>query len=212
MSETQVKICGIKEPDALRAAIDAGARFVGFVFYPKSVRYVEPDIAKELALQVSTGVRSVGLFVEPSDDRLDEVLGKVQLDMIQLHGGESPERVAEIKARYGVDVMVAVWINSATDLELVPAYEEAADWILFDTLSDSGQYGGTGESFDWSILSGYEGKKPWMLAGGLTPESVGQALKVCSPNAVDVSSGVEETRGVKSPEKIKAFIEAVKAV
>jgi len=203
---TAVKICGISDPEALQAAAVAGARFIGFVFYPPSPRNLSFDIAWTLAQHVPTGLRSVGLFVDPDDETLSHITGGIPLDMIQLHGGETPGRVAEIKAMTNMPVMKAIRISGAQDLDLIPAYESAADWLLLD-----GPRGGSGEPFDWSLLQGKEFKIPWMLAGGLTPDNVSEALKTLRPDAVDVSSGVEKSRGVKDPAKIKAFIEAVKS-
>lgn len=206
---TAVKICGLSKPDTLEAAIRAGARFVGFVFYEDSPRYVAPDIAASLAREVPTGVRSVGLFVDPEDAFLEQVLGTVPLDMIQLHGHESPARVAEIKARFQMPVMKAIRVGEAEDLAEISAYEEAADWLLFDTKSE-GALGGTGHAFDWTILKGQIFRKPWMLGGGLNAGNVAGALSILKPAAVDVSSGVESARGVKDAGKIQGFIEAVK--
>jgi phosphoribosylanthranilate isomerase len=205
-----VKICGLTEPDSLRTAVEAGARFVGFVFYEPSVRNVSVDTAYELVQMLPTGVRAVGLFVDPSDEFLQAVCGRVQLDMVQLHGGESARRVAEVKALTGCQVMKAIPVAEGLDMDAVRAYEAHADWILFDT--PSAGHGGSGQAFDWSILAGYEGAKPWMLAGGLTVDNVGEALAQLSPTAVDVSSGVEKSRGVKDESQIRAFIGAVKAV
>ena len=202
---TQVKICGIKTPDTLDAAVLAGARFIGFVFYPPSPRYVDKDIAKELAMSLPTGVRSVGLFVDPSDEELDNVLGYVSLDMIQLHGNETVRRVSEIKEKYAVPIIKAFPVTCAADIEKSKAYEDVVDWFLFDNKT-----GGSGMSFDWNLLKGKEFSKPWMLSGGLDADNVGEALKILSPNAVDVSSGVESARGVKCPDKIRGFIKACK--
>lgn len=209
---THVKICGIKNPEMLHAAADAGARFIGFVFYPPSPRYVEIDIARELALMLPTGVRGVGLFVNPSDAELDAILGKVQLDMIQLHGDESPQRVQEIKDRYAMPIIKAFPVNRAEDIDATSAYS-AADWFLFDAKPQQNDvYGGTGQSFDWGLLRGKSFDKPWMLSGGLTPENVEEALEILSPTAVDVSSGVESSRGTKDADKIRAFITAAKGL
>lgn len=203
----QTKICGIKTPEALAAACQAGARYLGFVFYPLSPRYVEPDIAKELVYAVPTGVRSVGLFVDPSDVVLEHVLGRVQLDMIQLHGEETVERCAEIKARYNMPIIKAFGVCDASDLEDIEEYRDVADMYLFDNVK-----GGSGTCFDWCLLEGLKFSKPWMLSGGLTVENVSDALAVLSPNAVDVSSGVEVTRGEKDSDKIRAFLAAVKGL
>lgn len=213
---THVKICGIKTPEMLRVAAQAGARFIGFVFYPPSPRYVAVDTAKELALMLPTGVRGVGLFVDPTDGELEDVLGKVQLDMIQLHGSEPPERVREIKEKYAMPILKAFAVREADDLLYVESYD-AADWFLFDAKPSSsstegiqGGYGGSGESFDWLLLQGKNFSKPWMLSGGLTPQNLAQALEILKPDAADVSSGVESSRGVKDADKIRAFITAAK--
>lgn len=209
---TQTKICGIKTPEALSAAIEAGARYIGFVFYPPSPRHIEIDTARELAIILPTGVRVVGLFVDPTDEKLDSVLGKVQLDMIQLHGEEDPARVAEIKQKYQMPIIKAFPVREAADIDQAHKYK-AADWYLFDAKSsDPSMPGGTGHSFDWGLLDGKSFDRPWMLSGGLTQDNVGDALSVLSPTAVDVSSGVESTRGVKDTDKIRAFIEAVNGV
>jgi len=207
-----VKICGIKTPEALTAAIEAGARYIGFVFYPPSPRNIERDTAKELALMMPTGVRSVGLFVDPDDAFLDAVLGHVPLDMIQLHGTETPARVREIKQKYAMPIIKALSVSCAEDLEAAGEHDEA-DWLLFDAKSsDPAMPGGMGQVFDWHILQGKKFSKPWMLSGGLTPENVVNALEILRPDAVDVSSGVESARGIKDNLKIRAFIHAVNAL
>lgn len=209
----QSKICGITEAHALEAAVSGGARFVGFMFYEPSPRYISRDGARELALRVPSGVKVVGVFVNPSDAYLDEVLGALPLDMIQLHGDEAPARVAEIKARTSMPVMKAVPVYCADDVKNAAQYEGVADWFLFDAKAQGGGVsGGLGQVFDWDLLRGYTCSVPWMLSGGLTAENVSEALKVLTPAAVDVSSGVEISRGVKDPVKIRAFLEAVKAV
>lgn len=209
---TDVKICGIKTEEALKAAVDAGARFVGFVFYPDSPRNVSIEEAKHLAEQTPKGVRRVGLFVDPDNKTLEKTLEHVALDIIQLHGDETPERVAAIKNLTGKPVMKAIRLASKYDMDGYEEFETAADWLLFDAKpADADLPGGTGQSFDWSILKGRTFKKQWMLSGGLTAENVAGALELLNPKAIDVSSGVEEMRGVKDPDKIKRFIEAVKS-
>lgn len=204
---TQVKICGITDSPSLKAACDNGARFVGLVFHPASPRNLELDIAAQLSRQIPTGVRSVGLFVDPSDQQLEGVLSMVQMDMIQLHGTESRTRVAEIRKHFGLDVMKAIKINSQDDLRQIPDFRPVADWLLFDAGA------GDGKTFDWSLLDGYDDPTGrWMLAGGLTAGNVSDAIKDLAPPAVDVSSGVEKTRGKKSPDKIRAFLNTVKNV
>lgn len=206
---TAIKICGLSTPVTLACAIESGARYIGFVFYPPSPRHVEIDTAKELGLQIPTGVRAVGLFVNPTDEQLENTLGKVGLDMIQLHGDETPARVTEIKDKTKMPVMKAIRVATESDLDNIEDFEAAADWLLFDAKSPD-KYGGTGHSFDWNILKGKTFSRPWMLGGGLNADNVGEALSILSPDAVDVSSGVESTKGVKDIEKIKAFINATK--
>lgn len=208
---THTKICGIKSPETLDVAVDFGARFIGFVFYPPSPRHVQIDIAKELSLMLPTGVRGVGLFVDPTDEQLEKVLGKVQLDMIQLHGHETPERVQEIKDRYMMPIIKAFPVRDAKDILHVEKYGSVADWYLFDAKSsDPDMPGGTGHSFDWSLLRDHSFDKPWMLSGGLTADNVEQALNVLSPSAIDISSGVESVRGVKDNAKIEGFLTIMK--
>ncbi|MBL4803683.1 MAG: phosphoribosylanthranilate isomerase [Alphaproteobacteria bacterium] len=209
---TAVKICGLSEPETLKTAIGAGARFVGFVFYEPSPRYVSFDIAWNLARAVPTSIRSVGLFVDPDNALLERVLTGIQLDMIQLHGNETPGRVAEIKDKYKMPVMKAIRVREESDLDGIEGFEAAADWLLFDSKPEQATLpGGTGHKFDWSLLEGRSFSKPWMLGGGLTPENVADALTQLSPDAVDVSSGVESAPGQKDSRKIKAFIETVKS-
>jgi phosphoribosylanthranilate isomerase len=207
MATPAVKICGLKDPETLKAATDAGARYIGLNFYPPSPRYITPETARQLAAQIPTGVRAVGLFVNPTDQQLTETLGKVPLDMLQLHGNESPQRINEIKAKFAIPLMKAINIRETADLNNIPQYEAVADWLLFDSKPQNATLpGGTGQSFDWSLLEGKTFSRPWMLSGGLTPENISNALDQLSPTALDVSSGVESAPGVKDPEKIKKFI------
>lgn len=207
---TQIKICGIKTMDILNTAISSGARFIGFVFYPPSPRHVNIDTAKELALMLPTGTRAVGLFVDPTDEQLDSVTGRVQLDMLQLHGSETPERIQQIKDKYALPIIKAIPVRTAEDIEQARRFEDIVDWLLFDAKPETSDLpGGTGKSFDWTLLKNKEFSKPWMLSGGLDPDNVSEALKTLSPKAVDVSSGVESARGVKDAGKIKTFIKAV---
>lgn len=209
---TPVKICGLSTPESLKCAVENGVRYVGLVFYPPSPRAVSFDIAWNLARTVPTGTRSVGLFVDPDDALLERILTGVQLDMIQLHGNETPGRIAEIKEQYQMPVMKAIRVATPNDLTDLPGYEAAADWLLFDAKPQNADLpGGMGKTFDWSILAGREFTKPWMLSGGLNTENMTEALSVLKPNALDVSSGVEgPRRGEKDLNKIKAFLNAAK--
>lgn len=193
----------------MQAAIDAGAKFVGLVFYPKSPRAVTPEQAAPLVALVPKPIRTVGLFVDPSDEDLRKVLKLVPLNMIQLHGEESVERIVQIKQQTGLLVMKAIKIGVTKDLEKIPAYAAVADWLLFDAKpSDSVNAlpGGNAVSFDWSLLKGLTVSKPWMLAGGLKAANLEKATHMTGAKTVDISSGVEEAPGKKNPDKIREFI------
>ncbi|MFV0293513.1 MAG: phosphoribosylanthranilate isomerase [Paracoccus sp. (in: a-proteobacteria)] len=206
----QVKICGLTRPEHVAAAVGAGAAFVGFVFFPKSPRYLSVEAAAALAIDVPPGVARVGLFVDPDDALLDRVLTQVPLDILQLHGAETPERIAGIRVRAGLPVMKAVGISDAKDIDALWDYGLAADMILVDAKppKDSVLPGGNGLAFDWRLLVGRKWLKPWMLAGGLNPDNVAAAIRLTGARIVDVSSGVETTPGIKDPALISTFIRA----
>jgi len=205
-----VKICGLSEPESLVAAINAGARYVGFVFFEKSPRNINIDMARELALLVPTGVRKVALVVNASNAELDAIMQSVPVDMLQLQGDETPARVVEIKARYGVPVMKAIGVADASDLAVLDVYARVCDQILVDAKpsKDAELPGGNGLSFDWRLIAGRRWTVPWMLAGGLTAENVAEAVRLTGATQVDVSSGVESAPGIKDKKKITAFITA----
>lgn len=207
-----IKICGVQTPDILSVAAQSGARFAGFVFAEHSPRAIHPEQARLLARQLPTGLRSVGLCVDPDDDLLSRVVSAVPLDFIQLHGHESVARVHDIKSRYHIPIIKAFALSSPEDLAQIDAYVPVIDWILCDAKAPAGAKasGGHGVPFDWAILKGKTFAKPWMLSGGLTAENVGEAISLLSPDAVDVSSGVESQRGIKDAQKIRDFIAAVK--
>lgn len=207
---TRVKICGLREPAQVAAAVAAGAAYVGFVFFPKSPRHLGIDQARSLALGVPPGVAKVALTVDADDATLDAIVARVPLDLLQLHGGEPPERVSGIRARYGLPVMKAVGIRTAGDLALLDSHEPVADQILVDARPMPGADlpGGNGIAFDWKLIAGRRWKKPWMLAGGLTPLNVAEALRLTGARQVDVSSGVESAPGVKDESLIRAFLAA----
>lgn len=211
---TQVKICGLREPVHVTAALDAGAGYVGFVFFPKSPRAVSVSLAADLAAMVPAGIARVGLFVNPDDDLLDSVLAEVPLDLIQLHGGETPQRVTEIKSRFGLPVMKAVGIAGSEDLPQLIDYGTVADMLLVDAKppKDSVLPGGNGLAFDWRLLVGRRWLRPWLLAGGLTPANVAEAIRLTKAPGVDVSSGVESAPGQKESGLIVDFISAAKDV
>ena len=205
---TAVKICGLTTPEGVATAVGAGARYLGFVFFAKSPRHVTPGQAAALAAEVPLGIAKVGLFVNPDDALLGEVLAQVPLDMIQLHGAESPARVTEVRALTGLPVIKAVGVAEPADLDALWDYGLVADMLLIDAKPPKGADlpGGNGLAFDWRLLAGRQILKPWLLAGGLTPENVAQALRLTRAPGVDVSSGVESAPGVKDPDRIRDFI------
>lgn len=204
-----VKICGLTDEDAIDAAIEAGAEYLGFVFFAKSPRALTAERAAELT-QFIEGVQKVGLFVDPDDALLNEVLTHVRLDLLQFHGQETPERLAQVRDEYGVSVMKVIPVAEAVDLKAAEPFYDVVDQLLFDAKPPQGSDlpGGNAVSFDWSILKGFTCPVPWMLAGGLTPANVAEAIKATGAKAVDVSSGVESAPGVKDADKIRAFIKA----
>lgn len=208
----EVKICGITDEEAMDAAIEGGADYVGLVFFPKSPRNVSPDRAAELVEFTPGDVTKVGLFVDPDDATLDSVLTRVRLDLLQLHGNETPERVEAIRLEYGLPVMKVLSVSVADDLAAAEPYLAVADRLLFDAKPPKGAVlpGGNAVSFDWTILTGRKWGLPWMLAGGLTPANVAEAIRISGASCVDVSSGVESAPGVKDVEKINAFIRAAR--
>ncbi len=210
----QVKICGVNAPDALHAAVDGGADFIGLVFYPPSPRAVTPEQARELAGFAGARVKKVGLLVDPEDVTIERILAHVKLDMLQLHGSETPGRVAAIKKRFGLPVMKVIKVAVAADLDGAAVFEPVADWLLFDGVPPKDKKGalpgGNAARFDWTLLKGRKFTLPWMLSGGLTPENVAEAIRISGATCVDVSSGVETAPGRKDPAKIAAFIRAAK--
>lgn len=193
----------------MTAALEAGADFIGLVFHPASPRFVEIEVASYLSTYVPDSIKVVGLFSNASDATIEETLQNVRIDMLQLHGEETPEQCAALSARFERPIMKAL---SASRIAETAAYAEVCDWLLIDAPAPSGAAyeGGHGVSFDWSVLKDFAPTKPWMLAGGLTPENVASAIAMVRPHAVDVSSGVEITKGIKDPAKICAFIQAAK--
>lgn len=211
----EAKICGVRSREAAIAAARGGARWVGFNFYPPSPRSLTPIEALALAEGAPPSLGTVGVFVDPGDDQLEDTLRQVPLDLIQLHGSEAPRRVAEIRARFGLPVMKAITLATPDDLAPVDDYLSVADRILFDAKVSKQKKkdalpGGNAIAFDWRILAGQTWSKPWMLSGGLDSENVKQAIEITSARAVDVSSGVETKPGQKAPEKISAFLEATR--
>ena len=208
--KTRVKICGLTSRETISAAVQAGAAYIGFNFFPKSPRYVTIEAARALAIDVPEGIAKVALTVDADDELLDEITAKLPLDMLQLHGTEDAERVAAIKKRYRLPLIKAVGIADAPDVEAINTYAGVADQILVDAKPPKLAVlpGGNGLTFDWRLVAGRRWSVPWMLAGGLTPDNVGEAIRLTGANQVDVSSGVESSPGVKDAAAIRAFIEA----
>ena len=214
-SDIRVKICGLRTAADIQVAAAAGAAYVGLVFFAKSPRNLAPEAAAQLALEVPEGICKVALTVDADDATLDHLLQTVPLDMLQLHGKESPERVAAIRARYGLPVMKAVGVAGPEDLAQIDLYSQVADQLLIDAKPPKGAElpGGNGLAFDWRLLAGRKyWQRPWMLAGGLTPENVADAIRLTGARQVDVSSGVESAPGVKDAGLIRAFVEAARGV
>ena len=210
--QTAIKFCGLTRPQDVGAAAQAGARYVGFVFFPKSPRHVTPDQARALALEAPPGVAKVALTVDADDAALDALTAAVPLDMLQLHGHESPERVAHVRARHGLPVMKALGIAGAADLAQIDRYADVADQLLIDAKPPEGADlpGGNGLAFDWRLMAGRKyWTRPWMLAGGLTPDNVAEAVRLTGARQVDVSSGVESAPGVKDAARMAAFAAAL---
>lgn len=209
----EIKICGLSTPETLDAALGAGADMVGMVFFPPSLRHVSLSTASALATRARGRARIVALTVDADDAALADIVAAIHPDMLQLHGKESPERVAAIRARFELPVMKAVGIATAADLAALAAYEGVADRLLLDAKppKDAVLPGGNGVPFDWNLLAGLDLSIPYMLSGGLDPENVRNAVQRLHPFGVDVSSGVERAPGVKDIARIVAFIREARA-
>lgn len=207
-----VKICGITTAEGMDAAAGAGAELIGFNFFPPSPRAVEPARAAALSARHVGGPLRVGVFVDPTDEAIAAVLAAVRLDILQLHGEETPERAAGIRARFGIPVMKALGVAEAADLDAVASFAPVVDRFLFDTKPPPGGPlpGGNAQPFEWRLMAGRAIPRPWLLAGGLTPGNVAEAILAAGAPGVDVSSGVEATRGVKDPALVRAFIAAAR--
>ena len=208
----RVKICGLTRAADVAAAVGAGASYLGFVFFAKSPRNVTIDTARALALEVPPGVVKVGLSVDADDATLAAITEAVPLDMLQLHGAETPARVAEVRARFGLPVMKAVGVASPADLPRLIDYGTVADQLLIDAKPPAGADlpGGNGVAFDWRLIANRRLLRPWMLAGGLTPANVAEAIRLTGARQVDVSSGVESAPGLKDATRIADFIAAAR--
>ncbi|MBB3644581.1 phosphoribosylanthranilate isomerase [Rhizobium sp. BK619] len=201
----------MKTPEAIDRALKRGATHIGFIFFEKSPRYIEPDLAGKLAEPARGKAKIVAVVVDPTNDELDEIVSLLKPDILQLHGNESPEHVLTIKALYGLPVMKVFSVRTADDLKRVEAYIGIADRFLFDAKAPKGSElpGGNGISFDWSLLSWLDGSIDYMLSGGLNKDNVADALVKTKARGIDVSSGVETAPGVKSVAMIDEFFDAV---
>lgn len=209
MNRGAVKICGMTTAEAMRAAADAGAGFVGFITHPRSPRYLAPPDAAALAATLPDTVASVLVTVNISDETLTDYLAHVQPKLLQLHGQETPQRCSELRERYGLPLIKAGGIASVHDLEALNRYAPVADYLLLDTKRTDGSSGGTGQPFDWSLIANNPPQIPWFLSGGIGPANVEAAHHICHPPLLDVSSSLESSAGIKSPEKINHFMARV---
>jgi phosphoribosylanthranilate isomerase len=207
-----VKICGLSTGPTLDAALDAGADMVGFVFFSKSPRHVDWGTARALGRQVQGRAKIVALSVDADDDTLKRIVDALSPDLMQLHGSETPARVKEIGERFGRPTMKAIGVATRADLAQAEAYEGVADLLLIDAkpLKGAALPGGNGRPFDWDLTRNFHAPMPWLLSGGLDPETVGAAIALSGARGVDVSSGVESAPGVKDPAKIRAFVAAAR--
>jgi phosphoribosylanthranilate isomerase len=208
-----VKICGLSTPETLDVALDAGADMVGFVFFPASPRDVSLDTARALGARVQGRARKVANTVDADDTLLASIIEALRPDVLQLHGHETPQRVAAVRESFGVPVMKALPIETQADLAAIQNYTSVADRLLFDARPprDATRPGGLGKPFDWRLLENLDLSIPFLLSGGLNADNVAEALRITRAPGVDVSSGVESAPGVKDPEKIHAFIRAARS-
>ncbi|WP_420146045.1 phosphoribosylanthranilate isomerase [Sphingobium sp.] len=211
MSRLAIKICGLSTPETIGAAVQAGASHVGFVHFAKSPRHVETDRMQALAAAVPSHVERVAVLVDPADDMLAGLVGTSAISALQLHGKETPERAAAIRARFNLPVWKAISVKTRADIDAASAYVGAADRLLFDAKTPDGAAlpGGMGLRFDWTLLRGLSIPAPWGLSGGLGIDNVAEAIRITGTPLVDVSSGVEDAPGIKSVDKIMAFCKAV---
>ncbi len=206
------KICGLSTPETVQAALDGGAAFLGFNFFPASPRFVTPETAARLAPPARDKAKIVAVTVDPDDDLVDRLMATLRPDLIQLHGKETPARAREVVARTGVGVIKALPVSESSDLDAARAFETVVEHLMFDARppADAAMPGGLGSPFDWTILAGRRFDRPYLLAGGLDPWNVGEALRLSGAPIADVSSGVERGPGIKDPGLISAFLEAVR--
>lgn len=213
MPAPKIKICGLTTPEALEAAIRARADYAGFNFYPPSPRFLSPAGAAALGARAEGWIGRIGVFVDAEDAAIGEAVAAARLDALQLHGNETPQRTAQVKARFGLPVWKVISVASREDAAKAGLYADAADFILFDAKTPKGAAlpGGMGLAFDWSLIAHWRGPVAWGLAGGLTPDNVAEAVRLTGAPLVDTSSGVESAPGVKDADKIAAFCAAARA-
>jgi len=209
---TQAKICGLSTPETVRAALDGGAAFIGFMFFDASPRNIAPDAAGRLAAAVRSRAKTVAVTVDADDAALDRIVAHLKPDLIQLHGRETPARAREVAKRTGAGVIKVLSVSESRDLDAARDFESVVDHLMFDAKppKDASRPGGLGASFDWDILTGRRFERPWFLAGGLDPWNVTEAISRTRAPLVDVSSGVERGAGLKDPALISAFLDAVR--
>ena len=210
-SKIRVKICGITDIADMDTCLRYGVHYAGLMFFEKSPRFVDLNLARKLSLHAGDQIKKVGVTVNLDNQTIDKILAKVPLDFIQLHGHETPERVQEIKTRYKLPVIKAIGVSKKSDLESILLFKDVADQLLIDakSLSSSVLPGGNGLNFDWNLLKNFKFECPWLLAGGLTSENVKKAIKLTGANQLDLSSGVEKTPGQKDEEKISLFMSSI---
>ncbi|MGO1119900.1 phosphoribosylanthranilate isomerase [Rhodovibrionaceae bacterium A322] len=210
----ETKICGLSTPETVTAVVEGGARFAGFMFYPPSPRAVTPEQAASLAQRLTPAVDAVGVFVDPDDELLGRVLEAVPLDIIQLHGSETPQRVQDIRQRTGRAVMKVIKVARPEDLEAARDYAPIVDYLMFDAKApksmENALPGGNALSFDWRMLANRNWPKPWMLAGGLRIDNIAEAVAISGTKILDISSGVESAPGQKDPQLIRDFLARTK--
>ena len=209
-----VKVCGLSTPESVDVAVQAGAQFIGFNFFPPSPRAIQPSAARDLAQRVPDSVRKVAVVVDPTNDTLGTIVEALGADMVQLHGNETPERIAEVRDRFGCRVIKAVPISGPDDVARAHRFGEVADMLLFDAKAQPSDTlpGGNARQFDWSLLSDVAVTQPWFIAGGLNAENLAEAIVISGARSADVSSGVESERGVKDNQKIADFLAAAEGL
>ena len=210
-SKVIVKICGITNTQDMDATIRYGTHYAGLMFFEKSPRFIDLNLARKLSLHAGNKIKKVAVTVNLNNQSLDEIVNKVPLDFIQLHGEENPKRVQEIKVRYDLPVIKAIGISEADDLDLISHFENAADQLLIDAKSPTSSIlpGGNGLNFDWKLLKDFQFSCPWLLAGGLNSENAAEAIAITGATQLDLSSGVEKAPGLKDEDKISLLMSSI---